>query len=213
MKLDDFFPYVLPEVMGCPDPVLRNAVRMSVIEFCNASQAWSVISDPLALEEGVQDYEIETPVGAYAQTVRDVWMGSTRLQAITMAALQEVLPNWQTAQGSEPIYYNQAQERGSIRVFPIPTNVHGQELVMRVVFQPTLTTNTVPDWLGQDQMETIAAGAKYRLLLIPGQAWSNPNLGAYYKSQFDNSVTNARIEEAHERVPGSITVSPRSFGY
>ena len=213
MKLDDFFPYILPEVLGCPDPVLRNALRLTAFDFCNRTHSWTEISDPLPLIDGVKDYDLDVPFGAYAQTVRDVWLGSRRLEPATMAQLQAVLPNWPTAESSEPTYYNLSAERGVLRVYPTPVNVGTQALVCRTVFVPTSAATVLPDFLGQDQLEVIAAGTKYRLMLMPGVTWSNPELGAFYKTQFDAGVTDSQAEEAHDRVPGSMTVPARSFGF
>jgi hypothetical protein len=213
MKLDDFFPYILPEVLGCPDPVLRNALRLTAFDFCNRTHSWTEISDPLPLIDGVKDYDLDVPTGAYAQTVRDVWLGSRRLKPVSMAQLQEWMPDWQTAAASEPVYYNLAVERGVLSVYPTPVNVGTRALVCRTVFVPTAAATVLPDFLGQDQLEVIAAGTKYRLMLMPGVTWSNPQLGAFYKTQFDAGVTDAQAEEAHDRVPGSLTVPARSFGF
>ena len=213
MKLDDFFAYVLPEVIGCPDPLVRNTIRLTAIDFCNRTHAWTEMSDPITLVDGTRDYTLVAPADAWAQTVRDVWLGSRRLKPVSMAQLQEWMPDWQTAAASEPVYYNMAVERGVLSVFPTPANVSDQVLVVRTVFVPTSSATTLPNFLGQDQLETIAAGAKGRLMLMPGQVWSNPELGAYYKQQFDAAVLDTRIEEAHDRVPGSMTVPARSFGF
>jgi hypothetical protein len=212
MKLDDFFEYVLPEVIGCPDPTLRSAVRMAAIDFCRETLAWTEIQDPTPLVDETSDYDIDTPQGAFAYTVRDVWMNNRRLEPKTMAALAEGLPNWLSAHSNEPVFYNAAAERGTIRIFPIPSNSSGS-LVIRAAYVPTLTCTTLPDFLGQRHADVIASGAKSRAMLIPGQVWSNPQLGAYYQTKFDDGITKARIEEAHDRVPGTITVRPRAFGF
>jgi hypothetical protein len=213
MKLEDFFPYILVETPGCPDPLVKQALVSAAIEFCKETMAWTESQDPVPLVDGVSDYELEAPSQAIALTVRDVWVGARRLNPITMRALQDVLPNWATAGSSDPVYYNSATERGSIRVFPIPTNTNGQELVMRSAFIPVAGASSLPDFLGQRHMELIAAGAKYRLMLIPGTGWSNPELGAYYKQMFAEGLIGARIDEDHDRVPGSVTVTARSFGF
>lgn len=212
MKLDDFFEYILPEVIGCPDPTLRSAVRLAAIDFCRETLAWTEIQDPLALIDGEPNYDIDVPTGAFAYTVRDVWLGNRRLTPKTMAAMQDAMPQWATASSNEPIYYNAAIERGQIRVFPTPANSTGS-LVIRTAYVPTIACTTLPDFLGQRHLDVIASGAKSRLMLIPGQPWSNPQQGAYYQTRFPDGVIASRIEEAHDRVPGTITVRPRAFGF
>jgi hypothetical protein len=213
MKLEDFFPYVLAEVPGCPDPTAKLALLSTCIEFCRETLAWSEILDPVRLQDNVADYEIESPREAYPLTVRDVWLNGRRLRPITMLALQESMPNWAVAKSNEPVFYNSAEERGLIRVFPIPEHVTGQSLTMRAAYTPTLTAQTVPDFLGQRHHEVIASGAKGRLMMMLGTPWFNAEMGAYFKQMFDNGVTRSRIEEAHDRVQGSVTVPSRTFGY
>ena len=212
MLLDSFFPYVLPEVIGCPEPMLKMQLLLSASEFCRETLAWTEQQDSTPLANGVSDYELEMPSQAYALTVRDVWLGGRRLRPMTMHALQDVMPNWATAESNEPIYYNASVERGSIRVFPVPANVIGS-LSIRASFIPIMTATTLPDFLASRHMEVIAAGAKSRLMLMNGAPWSNPAMGAYYRQLANDGIVSARVEEAHDRVPGSVTVRPRSFGF
>lgn len=212
MQLSAFYPYVLPEVQGCPDPMLAQAVRSAVFEFCRETLAWTELQDAVPLVDGVADYELNVPSGAFALTVRDVWVGARRLTPVTLRALGQAMPDWQTARGSEPSHYNSAAERGVIRVFPMPLYATAA-LTMRVAYAPTATATTAPDFLGQRHMEAMAAGAKARLLLIPGMSWSNPALGAHYRTVFEGEIFQARIEEAYDRTPGSLSIRPRSFGF
>ena len=209
MKLEDFFPHVLIDVIGCPDPTLRLQIVSAAAEFCRETLAWTESQDPMLLVNNVSDYELDVPAQAYAYTVRDVWVNGRRLSPITLHAMQ----GSNAGESNEPTHYNASAERGLIRVFPTPINVTGQALVTRTAFVPTMTATALPDFLGQRHMEVIASGAKARLMLIPGASWSNPQLGAYHRDLFSAGIVNARIEEAHDRVPGTIRVSPRSFGF
>jgi len=212
MNTDDFLPYVLPEVIGAPDPLVKQHIVSASAEFCSKTLAWTDAQDPIPLVDGEPEYEIDCPSGAYALTVRDVTIGGTRLVPVTVDQLPQVLPNWQTAQGSEPSYYNASGTRGSIRVYPTPANTTGQSMTVRAAFVPVSGASTLPDFLGQQHMEVIASGAKARLLMMPGVAWSNPVLAAYHKTLFDAGIVDARIAEQHDRVPGSLRAKYRAFG-
>jgi hypothetical protein len=214
MTLDGFLPYVLPEVIGCPDPTARAAVLSAAAEFCRQTRAWSEIQDPVPLVNNVQDYDLDMPPQSYALTVISIHIGSRKLTPVSMDQLSYSLPNWQTAIAPEPNFYNSAVERGSVRVYPIPTEVVTPfGMAMRVAYVPLLSATTLPDFLGQRYLEVIASGAKARLMVVPGQVFSNPNLGAYYQQKFDDAIVNARIEEAMDRVPGKLTVKARTFGF
>lgn len=212
MKLDDFYPFIMPEVLGCPDPTVRNAILLAAIELTRESLSWTEIQDPIKLIDGEPDYDIDVPQGAYLVTVRDVWVGSRRLKPQTVASISMAMPDWQTTKSNEPVYYNQAVDRGALRVYPTPYNPTAS-MVVRAAYAPLPTATSLPNFLGQQQMEVMAAGAKSRLMLMPGQPWSNQALGLFYKTLFDDGVIKAKVDEAHDRVAGTVRVEPRSFGF
>lgn len=207
MNLDAFKPLVLTEVIGCPDPLLNQAILMAAAQFCRESMSWTETQDPITLVNGVSDYDLDAPMGAYLLTVRDVWVGNRRLQAITT---QEVTPG---ERSSEPSFYNLATSRESLSVFPTPAGVTGASLVVRACYFPAPNATSLPDFLGRNYLDAITSGAKARLMAVPAVPWSNPALGAYYRQIFDAAIIDSRIDEVHDRVPGRITVQPRSFGF
>jgi hypothetical protein len=213
MLLTAFHPFVATEVIGCPEPTINQALLLAAIEFCRETKSWTEIQEPITLVDDAFEYEMDAPSGALVQTVRDVWIGSRRLTPVTVAGLQNVMPDWATMQASEPSYYNMAGELPLLRVYPVPMGTTGQALVVRATYVPKTNAATLPDFLGQRHMEGIASGAKARLMAMPGTPWSNPELAIYYRSLYDQSILNVRIEEAHDRVPGTIRVQPRSFGF
>ena len=213
MTLDEIIPWVQPDVIGCPEPTVRQAIVSAVAELCSTARIWSEIQDPIELEEGIADYDLDGPSQAYAVLVMDLYVGPDKLQAVTMDQLQQSLPDWRTATAARPCFYNSAVTQGSVRIYPIPKGVQpGTSLVMRVAYMPSTGASSIPDFIGQGYMDTIAAGAKARLMRIPGQVFSNPTLAMHYRQQFDAGVVDARINEAYDRVPGCLTVQARPFG-
>ena len=212
MKVEDFFPYVLVDVLGCPDPSLRIAIVSAAAEFCRETLAWTEVQDPILLENGVSSYEMDTPLQAYASTVRSAYVGARPLTPITPDVLRTAMPDWATAQSTEPVYFNQTVERGFITVYPTPYAVTTQALSVTAAFVPTIAATSLPDFLGQRHVDVIASGAKARLMMTPLTAWSNPSLAAYHRQLFDAGVIDARISEAHGRVPGSLRAQSRKFG-
>lgn len=213
MKFDDFYPLILPEVPGCPDITVQKALVMAAIDFCRETLAWTEVQDALPLVNNVQDYEIDVPSGAYLVTVRDVWIGSRRLQPKGLSDMYTALPDWQTAATNMPMFYNQAVDRGSLRLYPMPGNITTEALVVRAAYAPLVSATSIPDFIGQRHMDVLCSGAKARLLLMSTAVWANQAAGMYHKQIFDDGVIKSRIEEAHDRVRGSISVSPRRFGF
>lgn len=213
MQLDAFLPYLLVDLPACPDVTAKQQLVLTAIEFCRETLSWDEIQDPLTLVDGVNAYELDAPQGGQVATVKQVWASDRELTPVSMARLVEVIPNWQTAQGSQAQYYVGDQDWKSIRVYPIPLDPQGQRITVRAAYQPVLAAASLPDFLATIYMDAILAGAKARLMSTPGRQWTNHKLAADHRAAFDAALIQARIDILHERVQGSLQVRPRRFGY
>lgn len=213
MQISALLPEILPDVPGVPDPVAIQAIRQSCIEFCVETHAWDEIQDPINLIDGVNLYDIDVPAGARVVTVKNIFMTNSELRPVSMVELQTVMPNWQTATGSLPAYYNTTGDLGTVRVYPTPSQSNGAQITVRAVYAPTLATLSVPDAVINRYLEPIMSGALHRLMMAPGKGWSNPQLAVYHKAQFDDGVVRAKIDILHEKTQGSIKVKPVRFGF
>ncbi len=205
MKLEVFYGHVLPEVLGCPAPTLDARIVAAAAEFCRETLSWSELQDPLTLIDGVFDYDIDPPAGAYTLSILGVWVDGRELRPSP--------GGMDTAElGNVPYYYNAAQDYGVLRVFPTPSNPTASMFV-KACYVPIASATTLPDFLGTQYLDVIASGAKAELMLMPGQPWSNPQLSGYYKQRFQDGIIRSRILDSHGRVPGTLRVKPRQFGF
>lgn len=209
MQLDDFFPYVLAEVPACPDITVRLALVQTAIDFCQKTLAWNTFNDPIRLLSGFRDYDLDAISQARVLMVESLFLGAREVYARTTQELQSVMPDWQTAEGS-PLYYNSPDSRDVVRVYPKP-NTTGDTLLAKVVYVPLSSATTLPDFLGNDHMDTIASGTKARLMMMPEPLWTNPAMSAYYQGAYSLARENERITQIHERTRGNLTVTPRRF--
>lgn len=205
MQVSDLFSFVLPEVIGCPDPTLRLAIVMSAFEFCDKTGAWNELQDPVVLQVGEADVEIDKPAGAVMLRVTSAWLNGRLMQPTPLRMINQL-----GVAGSEPHFYNAAVERGSIRLFPAP-GVEGLELTIKACYAPSMTATTLPDFLLQRYAQVIAAGAKSRLMLMQSAQWANPSMAAYYESAFQAGINEARSEVMLDQVSGNARITPRRF--
>lgn len=211
MKLDDFLPYVMVDVLGCSDPLAKQALLQSAYEFCRETHCWDEVQDPIPLVADQREYSLDGTNGGKCLTVRNVWINARELRPVTIQELQLVMPNWRTADSNDPLYYNAAIERGELSVYPAPDGTSSSELVIRAVYVPTMTATTLPDFLGDRHLEPVTAGAKARLMSTPKQVFTNPELAAVHRMTFLNGIADAKAEMMHDRVQGLVTVRPCRF--
>jgi len=212
MKIDDFLPYIMVEVPGCPYPLATQTLMNVASDFCQQTLVWNDYSDPITLIDGQRDYDLDYPIGAKPFATMAVMIGSRKLRPVTMTELQLVLPNWPAATSSDPAYYNSAFDRDLLSVFPTPLGAV-QPMIVRLSYSPNRKATTLPDLLGDEFLTAITSGVKARLMAMQGTPWFNAQMSVYYKTIYDEGVFTARTAEMHERVPGNVLVPPRAFGF
>lgn len=204
--LADFLPEVLPFVPGCPQPVAINAVRNSVIQFMTET-GLSEQTLSVSLVDGTALYTVTPAAGTkIINYVRGDIAGSPVYPA-SPAQLDATSLGWRALDGSQP---TQAFiEGGQLRVLPIP----GAAATLSATFvcAPTRAATTVDDEVLEDYAETIASGALYRLLALPGQPWSSPELADYHKAKFEADVSDAIVMKMKGGTNASLSAKPRSF--
>lgn len=212
MLIESLFPYVLPDVPGAPDITARQAILLTAIDFCNKTEIWDEIQAPYTLVDNTRDYSLTAPTDARVMAVKSAWAYNRELRPVTMIELQQLMPNWPVLTGSQVSYYNAPTDVGTIRVYPIPLDAQGAQMTLRVMYSPILTATTLPDFLVNQHLEALAAGAKHRLMLTPNKSWSNQKLALDQLTIYNNLVNEARIKILHDRVQGTIKVKSVRFG-
>lgn len=213
MKVDDLLFYVRVELPGVLDSIITQAFVATAADFCTRTLVWDEIQDPVALVDGVSEYDMEAPGGARCLTIAKVWLAADELTAITLVDLARILPTWQSATAPLPIYYNAAKDWSAITVYPKPLDAAGALLTFRAQYAPKLGTTTLPDFLVSRFLDALCSGVKARLMLQVNVPWSNPVAGTYHKGLYETAVVEARIAQMHDRVPSVLRVAPRRFGF
>lgn len=211
--LSNFYPYVLPEVPGCPEISVDVALRSSLIEFCEKSLVIQRDHDPLTVVAGVVDYDFEPPTGSLVIKVMKAWYKSEELIPLAPDEVEDAelynrsFSDANTA-GSQPRYILQKDER-TFSLYPIPDANVANGLTMRVAYKPTRTASSFEDVLFEDYAEVIAAGAKARLMMSPGKTYTNPQLAVAMMDMFGRGVNTARSRAGRGHVRSDLSVQMR----
>ena len=213
MTPDQLLPYLLPEVPGVPDALAKQTIMRTCNDFCWETGVWSEIQEPISVQDNVNEYDLDTPSGAQIVTIKSIWMVNRELVPVTMERLQELIPNWQEAKGSDPAYYNCPNDYSVVRIYPIPLGANSAKMTIRAIYTPDQFGSYVPDFLVTTFLDEILAGAKARLMQMPGKSWSNPQLALVNQIAFTEGITKAKVFIAHDKVAGSPRVRPVRYGY
>lgn len=155
------------------------AIRQAAIEFCERTRFWRY-EDEFAITSTDID-GLTAPSGSVIYDIDAVWFNGRKLTPKTTGQLV-LEPTWRsgaTAQTSTPKYVTQT-EPNTIQIVPFQTG----QLKFALFLKPSQDATEVPDFLVDQHRETIAHGALARILLIPNQSFTNPDMAAAFGMAF-----------------------------
>ena len=207
MNYSDLTSDVMPEVMGCPEPLVERAIRDSVIDFCERGFAYRVENDTVAIPANISEIDLEIPTGTRLVRLLTVRYGPKWLTPKTRDDMDASGFEWTERKGP-PTHYTFMSET-TFRVVPYPDTAKPELLYVRFAVAPTREATSFPDDLGQRCYEIICSGAKARLMRMPSQAWSNTNMAAAYTQMFEKGVNKAKLEANNDRIRAERQVRMR----
>ena len=205
--VDSLLPRITVHAYSAPNNLIRQAIVESAREFCRETRFWR---EDLAAVDTVVDqttYALTLPASSEAIDFNDVYYSTKRsLIAKTIRQLDTINHQWRTQTG-EPYYYMRV-DNASVKLVYIPQEVITGAIQVNAILQPTLATTTIDDVILEDYDETIVHGALYRVLRVPGRAWSDMSTANYYEGLFRAKLDEAASKATDGRIKGVIrTVS------
>lgn len=197
----DFLPEIMPEVIGCPVPVVVNAIRNTVIEFCKKSTWLRQDLDPISITATYHTYDLEPPTDTRVASLTWVGYAGEEITRKAESQLDYIDDKWPSRTGVPKYYFLPTMDE--IRVVPTPESNYTDGLTLRAALCPTPASTECDSGIYNDWHEEIAAGAKMRLMAMRKKPWSDKAQSDYYGMQFADAVARAkRAAEAsnHKRL-------------
>ena len=199
INISDIRKYILPEVPGCPLPLLDQVIIDVWREFCNETQAWKCDLDPINVRDTVTEYELDAP-NNYSQIIVP-----TKVQIFR----DEDSPIHPDAQTEEPYDAYTRFDKCAIILVLTPSEDITNGLRIRVALRPRLTATLMDQQLFEDTYDYAAFGVKARLMLMPKKDWSAQQMGLYYQQRYWDGVGKARIDETRQRLNRRVNARAR----
>lgn len=181
-SLDAFAPSVNQYAPGCPDMTLYFGLRQAAIEFCERTRLWR-FDDEFAVS--VDDSEgIIAPNGADIHEIEAVFFDGQELEPKSTSWLDGNMRGWRDGKLSGVPHYFTQTETNTIRLVPFMAGTVG----LHVWLKPSQDAKLLPDWMVDQHRETIAHGALSRILLMPSQTFTNPELAMVFSNKFQSKL-------------------------
>jgi hypothetical protein len=189
--LAQFYPFIEPEVMGCPYPTIDHHLRLALREFCDRTKVWQEWADALTLDGTTNTFDADLASGAELVSVRRALLDGDDLKLLSATGLPA---DWQDSNPTElcePTLVHFETEQ--FMLFPMPTS--GQVLRVQQAMRPSITATQVGDILFTRWANEVACGCKARLMRMILQPWANATLAGSYGGEFDAACHKAANSE------------------
>lgn len=207
---NDFYPYVMPNVQGCPTQIVKTALRCAINDFCERTLLWRHMFDPADVVAGQKDYAFVPPVGSVITKPTYVSVNGFILQPTNEEDLDRQVQSWRDSESSQPgLFY--MDYNSNLILVPTPAADIVGGLTFETALKLDATSETLPDWLFQNWAEIIAHGALMRLHAMFGKVWADTQTVAYHKMKFREGVTFAKSRAMKSFVRQGKGVQPRYF--
>lgn len=208
VNLSQFLPRLLPNVIGCSEPLALQALLDSAIDFCHRSLVITTTLDPITVTANKSNYELDVPAQTSIAQVLKVWYDGSPISAApyeTATALYN--PN-----GAPRHFFGQEiDEVFNLSLLPTPDKTVRNGLSVRVALRPTRSATQVHDILYERYAEGIVAGAMGILMATPDQSFTDLVMAGAATAKARALANNARFEATHGRVQSSMSVRMRAF--
>lgn len=171
----DLLPLVVPELPGCPEPLILQSLRQAGRDLCGESEAWRDTIE-MNIVASQSDYVLVPIWDAEIRRIIEVRVGGTTSAEIS------------------PSLYEFTPSTNTLTLDSEPSAALTDGLVVKVALVPTLFANELAGWFMERWNEGVVAGCKAMLMLMPGKKWTNQPLSQKYLHDFAHSVALARHE-------------------
>lgn len=184
---DQFLRDVLPDVPGCPEPVAEHAIMRAAQEFCAGAMVWTVWLDNVTTRADATEYDIELePASDLAQLMRATLDGRD-IDITTAASLPS---DWKTnTAGISTCLHTQDRKT----MILLPAQAAGMILRVEAALKPADDAQGVEDHVFE-YVETIAMGAKARLMKQADKPYTNPTLALVHESDFKLAINRVGLK-------------------
>jgi len=210
--LSDLYIALVPELPGCPEGMLLEALRRGAREFCLKTEAWQIQLASINLVADDPDYTLVLPTSYDAVEIR-------RIVEVRINTAEGVT-NGDEGVLQKPHTYFLTQPT-TLEFFedytPSESITSGLDVKVAVA-PPVLTTTEHMDWAGffTPWSHALVDFAKSYLMRMPGKKWSNAGMATFYLAEFNKTVTfvKAEVERRYTtRVPGIVAGAPQRPSY
>lgn len=210
-----FLPRVLPYVLGCTDPMAKQAVVDAAIDFCKRTNVvWRTFV--VSSEVGVSEYDIEVPAQMVASRLLDLYYRDRKLPIVDSLAVDDPFALRGAIDGTQqdagaPLASYAVLGEATFTVYPVPNEAVEDVFTGKASFQPTRSALQLDDVLYDRYLDTIASGAIMHLASLPGMPFTSKAVYEMHRARFYAGMGSAVSDARKGSGMTNTRVKPRAF--
>lgn len=182
----DFYPELIPHVMGCPYPTADVALRAAAREYLQRTRLWREWLSPVTVLTGVREYDLDLPMDSMVVRIERSTANGDPLPVLSHNAQASDYGREQ-----QPDIGIVSRDRATFTLTQIMPA--GTQLAAEVSLMPSTTSKGMPDDLFFQHYEDILYGAKHRLMLMPNTTFFNADLAMVSKTAFESAIATKTV--------------------
>lgn len=199
--LDEFFEHVRLDAPECGIPIVRHALRDAARDFCKRTNIWQK-EVTRSIQNGKREYIIplveESILVEVIQMSRKI-EGSNPVKyadrtkyKMTQQDLDYTHDSWRDLVDDNAgfIHWGITPDRKNIFLQSMPGVDYQDGIRYTFTMSPGNTATEVPDILVDEYANEVSAGAAAKILVMPRQVWTDPQLAGLRKSEFNRGVSS-----------------------
>jgi len=181
-------PGVLDEVQDAPIFYVEHEVRYAAIDLLKDSGLYRTTLS-MTLTAGQSQYpssDLSIPSGTRIDNYEQCWYDQRPVYDANYEDL------FRKAGTGPPRNFAPAMDDDGFLIWPEPTANETKTLYFLVSLVPTTDSSDIPDWIATHYRDAILLRAKYRLMRVSGQPWSNPDMAQEKLREYLAKLTEAK---------------------
>lgn len=183
-----FMPELMTYAVGCPYPLAESCARLAAIEFFRRTRAWVEWLEPVTTAASdAAEYDMEPPIGADVLRLEQALIDTSPL---LITSPRMVALDWER----QALSALQLVSR-DLNTFRLGGTASAGRLVrVQAALMPSRLSTGIPDELYEKYADDIVHGARARILVIPGTAFYNPDLGMLERAAFESAMDSRAVD-------------------
>jgi len=196
-RYTDLYPYLSPELPGCPEPVILQALQKAGRMFCLDTEAWWEQIAPISLTDGTMRYRVNPSWEAEIKRIRELRINTAAgiSNGDRGVLISPSLYDFYPAGGKDELGVTIAENSVDLDDSLEPAEDVTGGLEISIVIVPYLNSNDVDPVFLNSWVEALIGRTMMDLMRMVDKKWTNPARAITYELEYQKARGRARIEK------------------